>query len=203
MARKLQKPNNGRKTQIYVFRGITVQARVTNLEKPLKPIVFVFTQFVVFFNFKLISIESVFISYLTFINPQNEFFGLKSQKKRVISLYWFAAHLQTSTLRGHKSRTIYSKFSLKLSHLTPSFQNLKDWTQKLQKPNNTRKKYKFVIRSLRVKARLTNLKKYLKPSVFVFVQFMVVFNLKKITIKSVFTGNLTFINNNFRTRSSV
>ena len=42
----------------------------------------------------------------------------------VISMYWFAAQQQTSTLRRQKSRSIYSKFSAELSELTASFQNL-------------------------------------------------------------------------------
>ena len=41
----------------------------------------------------------------------------------VISLYRFAAQQQTSTLRRQKSCYIYSKFSVELSELTPSFQN--------------------------------------------------------------------------------
>ena len=38
-------------------------------------------------------------------------------------LYWFAAQQQTIILRHQKSRSIYSKFSVELSELTPSFQN--------------------------------------------------------------------------------
>ena len=49
----------------------------------------------------------------------------------VISLYWFAAQ--------QKPRSIYSKFSVELSELTPSFQNPQEVAQKLQKPNNTQK----------------------------------------------------------------
>ena len=41
----------------------------------------------------------------------------------VILLYWFPAQQQTSTLRRQKSRCIYSKFSVELSELTPSFPN--------------------------------------------------------------------------------
>ena len=41
----------------------------------------------------------------------------------VISLHWFAVQQQTSILRHQKSRSIYSKFSLELSELTPSLQN--------------------------------------------------------------------------------
>ena len=38
-------------------------------------------------------------------------------------MYWFAVQQQTSTYRRQKSRSIYSKFSVELSELTPSFQN--------------------------------------------------------------------------------
>ena len=41
----------------------------------------------------------------------------------VISLYWFPAQQQTSTYRRQKSRSIYLKFSVELSELTPSLQN--------------------------------------------------------------------------------
>ena len=74
-------------------------------------------------NLKKISIKNVFTNNLTFINPQSALFGLKSQKMPVISLYWFAAQQQTSTLRRQKYRSIYSKFSVELSELTPRFQN--------------------------------------------------------------------------------
>ena len=51
-------------------------------------------------------------------------FGLKTQKKMpVISLYWFAAQQETSTLRRQKSRSIYWKFIVEFSELTPSFPN--------------------------------------------------------------------------------
>ena len=46
-----------------------------------------------------------------------------SKKMPVILLYWFAAHQQTSTLRRQKFRSIYSKCSVELSEITPSFQN--------------------------------------------------------------------------------
>ena len=46
-------------------------------------------------------------------------FGLKSE----ISLYWFAVQHQTSTFRRQKSGSTYSKFNVKLSELTASFQN--------------------------------------------------------------------------------
>ena len=41
----------------------------------------------------------------------------------VISLYWFAAQQETGTYRRQKSRSIYSKFRVKWSDPTPSFQN--------------------------------------------------------------------------------
>ena len=44
----------------------------------------------------------------------------------VISLYWFAEQQQTSALRRQKSGSIYSKFSVEWSELTPSFQNLQE-----------------------------------------------------------------------------
>ena len=43
-------------------------------------------------------------------------------------MYWFAAQQQTSTYRRQKSRSIYSKFSVELSELTPSFQNPQEVT---------------------------------------------------------------------------
>ena len=46
-----------------------------------------------------------------------------SKKMTVISLYWFAAQQQTSTCRLQKSSSIYPKFSVEESELTPSFQN--------------------------------------------------------------------------------
>ena len=42
----------------------------------------------------------------------------------VISLYWFDAQQQTSTSRRQKSCSVYSKFSVEESELTPSFRNL-------------------------------------------------------------------------------
>ena len=75
-------------------------------------------------NLERISIKDVFTSNLTFINPYNTLFGLQSQKKSVISLYWFAAKRQTSTLSRYSSRSIYSKTNVELSELTPTFQNL-------------------------------------------------------------------------------
>ena len=44
-----------------------------------------------------------------------------SKKMLVISLYWFAAQQQTSTTRPEKSGSVYSKFSVKESELTPGF----------------------------------------------------------------------------------
>ena len=37
----------------------------------------------------------------------------------VISLYWFAVQQQTSTSRRQKSSSVYSKFSVEQSELTP------------------------------------------------------------------------------------
>ena len=76
------------------------------------------------FNLKIISIKSVYTSNITFINPWNALFGLKSLKKMlVVSLYWFATQEQTGTCRRQKFRSIYSKFSVEENELTPSFQN--------------------------------------------------------------------------------
>ena len=111
----------------------------------------------------------------------------------VISLYWFAAQ-QTSTLRHQKSHSIYSKFSVELSELTPNFQNPQEVASKLQKPNNAPKTQIYIFCSQRVKARVTDLQKYLKTSFFIFTSFMVIFSLKKISIRSVFISNLTLIN---------
>ena len=54
----------------------------------------------------------------------------------VISLYWFAAQKQTSKLRTQNSHAIYSKFSLKLSEPTSSFQKLQQVASKLQNLKN-------------------------------------------------------------------
>ena len=48
------------------------------------------------------------------------------KKMQVISLDWFAAQEQTSTLKRQKSRSNYSKLSVELSELTPSFPNLQE-----------------------------------------------------------------------------
>ena len=87
----------------------------------------------------------------------------------VISLYWYAAQDQTSTLRRQKFRSIYSKFRVDLSEFTPSFLNRQEVAEKLQKPNNARKAYLYVFRGLRVKARVANLQKYIKPRFLVFI----------------------------------
>ena len=44
----------------------------------------------------------------------------------VISLYWFAAQQETSTCRRRKSYSTYSKFSVEMSELAPSFENLEE-----------------------------------------------------------------------------
>ena len=113
---------------MYEFRGLRVKAQVINLQKYLKPTFLVFTIFMVIFNLKNISIKSVFTSNLTFINPQNRLFRLKSQKEKtkkqlVISLDWFAAHEQKSTLTPHRSQSNSSKLSEEFNELTLSFQN--------------------------------------------------------------------------------
>ena len=101
-----------------------VKARVTNMQKYLKPSFFDFTIFMVIFNLKKISIKSVFTSNLIFINPWNALFRLKPLKKLpLISLSWFGAQQQASTLSGQISRSTYSEFMEKLSEFTPSFQN--------------------------------------------------------------------------------
>ena len=52
-----------------VFRGLKVKALVTNLQKYPKQSFVVFAWSMVTFNPKIISINSVFISNFTFINP--------------------------------------------------------------------------------------------------------------------------------------
>ena len=56
-----------------------------------------------------------------------------------ISLYWFATQQQISTCRRQKSCSIYLKFDVEWSELTPSFQNPQEVAQKLEKPNNAQK----------------------------------------------------------------
>ena len=108
---------------------------------------------------------------------------------------------QTSTLTLKKSRFISSKFGVELTEFPPSFKNAQELAQKLQKPNNAWKTKIYVFRGLMVKARVTNLQKYLKPSFFVITWFKIIFNLKKICIKIVFTSNLALLT--LGTRSSV
>ena len=66
---KLQKGNKAWKMWIYAFRGLTVRAFVINLQKYPKRSFFLFTWSMVTFSLKMISIESVFTSNHTFINP--------------------------------------------------------------------------------------------------------------------------------------
>ena len=101
---------------------------------------------------------------------------------------------QTSTLTLKKSRFISSKFGVELTEFPPSFKNAQELAQKLQKPNNAWNTKMYVFRGLMVKARVTNLQKYLKASFFVITWFKIIFNLKKISIKSLFTCSLTFVN---------
>ena len=72
------------------------------------------------FNLKMISIESVYTSNLTFINPLALWFE-NSKKMLVISRYWFVTQQQTSTSRQQKSGSVYSNFSVEESELTPGF----------------------------------------------------------------------------------
>ena len=59
MALKLKKTNNARKKQIYVFRGLKIKARVTNLQKYPKQGFFVNSWFMVTFGVKTMSINSL------------------------------------------------------------------------------------------------------------------------------------------------
>ena len=135
----MQKLNTARKLEIYVFGGLGVKARLTNLQKYLKSSFSIFIWFMTIFNIKKMLIRSLFTSNLTFINPYNVFFILKSQKVPIHSLYSFAAQQQTSTLRCKKAYSIHWKFSVQLSELTRSFRNPREMTEKMQKPNNARK----------------------------------------------------------------
>ena len=61
------------------------------------------------------------------INPPERTLRFEISKKMpLILLYWFAAQQQTSSLRSQKSPSIYSKFSVELSELPPSFQNAQE-----------------------------------------------------------------------------
>ena len=146
-------------------------------------------------DLKNISVKSVFTNNLTFINTWNARLGFKFQKTMpVTSLYWLAAQQQFSILRRQRSSSIYSKFSVEFTELTPSLQNSHKEAWKLQKPKNDREMEIYLFRNLRVKARLKNLQKYLKPSFVVFTSSMVKNNLENISTESVLTSNLTFIN---------
>ena len=145
-------------------------------------------------NLKMISIESVFTNNLTFINPYNALFGWNLKKIPVFLVYWLAVKQQTHKCRYRKYHYIYWKLSLVENELILSFNNALEVAWKLQKSNNAWKKKIYVFRGLRVKALVTNLQKDPKQSFFVFTWSMGSFNLKMISIKSVFINNLTFIN---------
>ena len=51
-----------------IFRGLRVKAMATNLQKSLKQGFFVVTCFMVTFGPKMISVKSIFISNLSFID---------------------------------------------------------------------------------------------------------------------------------------
>ena len=53
---------------------------------------------------------------------------------------------------------------MELRELTPSFQKSQEVAENLQKGNNARKTQMYIFRGLRVKALVTILQKYLKPS---------------------------------------
>ena len=54
--------------------------------------------------------------------------SVKNLKKKMptTSLCWFAVRQQTSTLKHQKARSIYTRISVGLSDLSPSFQNLQE-----------------------------------------------------------------------------
>ena len=140
------------------------------------------------FNPKMILIKCTFTTNLSFINLYNLFFGLESQKiKLVILLCWFAAQQQTSSCRRLQS------YSILHYKVTLTSQNPGELTKRLQKPNNARKRKIYVFRGLRVKALVTNLQNYPKQYFFGSTWSMVTFNLKMILIKYVSPNNLTFM----------
>ena len=65
---------------------------------------------------------------------------------------------------------------------------------KMMKLKNARKLQTYVFRRVRVKARVKILHKYPKQSFLVVAIFMVIFTSKIISIKSIFTKNLSLIN---------
>ena len=68
----------------------------------------------------MISIKCALASNLTFLNPRNLLFFLKSQKNVgnfALQLYSKLVHVDTK-----KSRSIYLKFSVEENEPTPSFQ---------------------------------------------------------------------------------
>ena len=67
-----------------------------------------------------------------------------------ISLYWFAAQQQTSTLRGQKCDLFYVKFSAKFNELSLFFKKQQEVAEKWLKLNYSGKTPIGVIRTLRV-----------------------------------------------------
>ena len=92
-----------------------VKAPITNLQKDPKKVFFFSTLLMITFKLKMVFIKSVLTNNLTLVNPWKALFGLKSQKNASILLYWFAALHKTSTNRGHKTDSIYLKFSVEES----------------------------------------------------------------------------------------
>ena len=74
------------------------------------------------FSPQMISIKSIFTNTLSFINPQNALFGLKSLKKyrsfRCTGLLGSSKLVHTD---AKKSDSFYLRFSVEWNELTPSF----------------------------------------------------------------------------------
>ena len=123
-----------------MIRSLVVKALVTNLQRNAQQTFFVFSWSMVILNLKMISMKCVFTCSLTTMDLKNLLFGLKSQKKMLVTfLYWFAAQQQTRTCRHQKSHSIFSKFIVEETESIPSFQNPQTVTKKMEKPNKARK----------------------------------------------------------------
>ena len=77
----MQNPNNVSKTEIYVFRGLSVKAVVRNLGNYSKQKCLVFTWSMVTISIKMLSIKSVSTSNITFLNSWNALFSSKFKEK--------------------------------------------------------------------------------------------------------------------------
>ena len=120
-------------------------------------------------------------------------------KMLVISLYWCADQQQTITCRRQKSGSLYSKFSVEWNELTPSFKTNRNWLKNckdqilFQKPRCT-------ISGSKVKS--VGGKSGKIPQIRFFRRYLIHgFSPKMISIKSVFTSNLSFLT--LKTRSLI